>query len=99
MASAVREISSSAPAQALVEPRAKPPNAIAAPTIACRRVVPLVSADSFVLSLIIVLQAFAFRRHRIRASRDNMFKIILPGAGELHSRHASKNKKTSHRVP
>src|SRR5713101_7241226 len=55
MDSAVREISSSAPAQASVEPRASPPNAIATPAIACRRVGPLASASRFVLSLIIII--------------------------------------------
>src|SRR5580700_1990894 len=54
MDSAVREISSSAPAQTLVEPRVRPPNANATPTIACRRV-PLASAARFILSLIIFI--------------------------------------------
>src|ERR1700735_1142833 len=54
MDSAVREISSSAPAQTLVEPRVKPPKAIATPTIACRRV-PLASVARFILSLIIFI--------------------------------------------
>src|SRR6266849_1443593 len=55
MDSAVREISSSAPAQTSVEPRASPPNAIATPAIACRRVGPLASPSRFVLSLIIIV--------------------------------------------
>src|SRR6266849_5932673 len=53
MDSAVREISSSAPAQASVETRANPPNAMAPRTIACRRVGALASASRFVLSLIV----------------------------------------------
>src|SRR6266478_191694 len=61
MDSAVREISSSAPAQALIDARVKPPNAIATPTIACRRVGPLVGAAKLFLLLIIVLPIPCFR--------------------------------------
>src|ERR1035438_843040 len=98
MDSAVREISSSAPAQALVEPKASPPNAIATPAITCRRVGPLASASRVVLSLIIVIVIVLHHYHcppeflrstvpRITAPRENMFKIIFPWAGERPSRH------------
>src|SRR6266567_6160986 len=53
MDSAVRDISSTAPAQACVESKARPPNAIATPTIACRRVDSLASAAKLFLSLIL----------------------------------------------
>src|SRR6267143_3537071 len=61
MDSAVREIPSSAPAQASVEPRASPPNEIATPAINCRRVGPVASAARLFLSLIIVLPGFCFQ--------------------------------------
>src|SRR5271157_2237617 len=55
MASAVREISSSAAAQDSLDPTASPPSAAATPTIACRRVVPLPCASRCNLSRILVL--------------------------------------------
>src|SRR5437773_797787 len=56
MDSAVCEIASSVPTQALVEPTTRPPNAAATPTIACRRVGALASTARLFLSRIHSLQ-------------------------------------------
>src|SRR5260370_12577215 len=74
---AVRETSSSAPAEAPVEPKAKPPAAAATPVITCRRVGKFIMAIKFVLSLIFVLHLIFTRPQRIRPLRQNMFKIIF----------------------
>jgi len=55
MDSALREISSSAPAQTPLEPKAAPPNAITTLEINCRRVGKFIIAIKLVLSLILVL--------------------------------------------
>src|SRR6266436_5155722 len=77
MDSAVRETSSSTPAQARVAPKAAPPNAIITPEIICRRVGKFIMAIKFVLSLIFVLQLVFTRPQRIRPPLQNMFKIIF----------------------
>jgi hypothetical protein len=82
---AVRQIPSSPPAQALVDPRlpprVKPPNAIAPPAIACRRVGPLASSARFFPSLIIVInlcpRICRSTPAHITAPSENMFKIIF----------------------
>src|ERR1700735_5192234 len=56
------------PAQALAEPRARPPNAIATPTIACRRVGPLVSDAGLFLSFIIVLPNSCIQQSRHKST-------------------------------
>jgi hypothetical protein len=77
MDSAVREISSSARAHDFVETTASPPNAIATPTIACRRVGPWVGARLFVL-LTLVLQILDFSVARMRTPIDNVFNKNIP---------------------
>src|ERR1700674_1174970 len=87
MDSAVREISSSAPAEASVEPMASPQNATATPAINCRRVGRFTSTLEFFFSLIIVLQIFCVQpsSHKSTARKyvqDNLFleKAIWFGA-------------------
>src|SRR5260370_35824995 len=74
---AVRETSSSAPAEAPVEPKAKPPAAAATPVITCPRIGKIIMAIKFVLSLIFVLHLIFTRPQRIRPLRQNIFKIIF----------------------
>src|SRR5882724_4676237 len=83
MDSAVRETSSSAPAQARVEPKAKTPAAAATPVITCRRVGKFIRAIKFVLSLIFVLHLVFPRPQRIRPPLQNMFKIIFCWQGTI----------------
>src|SRR6266851_9869727 len=77
MDSSLREISSTIPGQASVEPRASPPNATATPPINCRRVGGFTSVLEFFSSLIIVLQSCVFARtHRttlVEYLQDNIF--------------------------
>src|SRR6266436_3938042 len=81
MDSAVRETSSSAPALAPVEPKAKTPAAAATPVITCRRVGEFIMAIKFVLSLIFVLHLVFTRPQPIRPPAQNMFKIIFCSQG------------------
>src|SRR6266700_8039491 len=89
MDSAVREISSSAPAQASLEPSVRPPNASATPVINCLRVGVLPCALEFFLSLIISPPLFCVQSQRIRPLGQNMFKIIFFWKGKPCSRHTS----------
>src|SRR2546430_14882930 len=89
MDSAVREIPSSAPAQASVAPRASPPNEIATPAINCRRVGPVASAARLFLSLIIVLPSFCFQPspHESTARKyvqDNISLAAVPCSDVIH---------------
>src|SRR6266851_1715623 len=81
MDSAVCEIASSVPAQALVEPKTRPPNAAATPTIACRRVGTLTTSPRLFLSLIIPstfsLPLRVTRGDRITPRPQNMFNIMF----------------------
>src|SRR6266567_3219266 len=89
MDSAVREISSSAPAQASLEPSVRPPNASATLVINCLRVGVLPCALEFFLSLIISPPLFCVQSQRIRPLGQNMFKIIFFWKGKPCSRHTS----------
>src|SRR5260370_29573890 len=83
MDSAVRETSSSAPAQVPVEPKAKTPAAAATPVITCRRVGKFIIDIKFVLPLIFVLHLVFTRPQRIRPPVQNMFKIIFFWQGTI----------------
>src|ERR1035438_9096865 len=89
MASALREISSSDAAEALIEPRASPPNAIATPTIAWRRVGPLARASRFVISLIMnrCLPNFCVQTSSASEHRAAVKKDIINSARKLFNRH------------
>src|SRR6266568_676103 len=78
MDSAVREISSSAPAQASLEPSVRPPNANAIPAINCLRVGVLPSAFESFLSLFINPPQFlrvtaTHQTTRSKYVQDNLF--------------------------
>src|SRR5260370_42626576 len=83
MDSDVREASSSAPAEAPVEPKASTPAAAATPVITCRLVGKFIMAIKFVLSLIFVLHLVFTRPQRIRPPVQNMFKIIFCWQGTI----------------
>src|SRR5258708_40223797 len=99
MDSAVRETSSSAPAQARVEPKTAPPNAITPPEIICRRVGKFIMAIKFVLSLIFVLQLVFTRPQRIRPPLQNMFKIIFCWQGTLLRGILAPRTRSPHALP
>src|SRR6266704_3540108 len=84
MDSSLREISSTIPGQASVEPRASPPNATATPLINCRRVGGFISVLGFFSSLIIVLQSCVFARTH-RTTLAEYLKIIFSGENQIRN--------------
>src|SRR6266550_1675267 len=95
MDSAVREIPSSAPAQAPVEPRASRTNEIANPAINCRRECPVASAARLFLLLIIVLPGFCVQPspHKSTARKyvqDNISLTDVPCSDVIHLRSVKR---------
>src|SRR5450631_2492016 len=86
MDSAAWEISSVVAAQAFTGSRAKPPNAIATPAIACRLLDGFESLAKLVPSFMDDLRVFGIRHLGMETSSKNIFKIIIRKTVRLSGR-------------